>query len=276
MRKDQELRKSALKGHTGDDGDDEDGGVSRDDDDEDKVDDNDDDDDGGNNSGWGKLKSQLFRKLKSLTATKLQSRIFSLAERILNEEGSEIHMNSVILGGHTFPVLNFCDLLKLTISQRKLNFVQHLDEFIDFLYRVNFPYSYIANSELQKLLRERREEQGTPAKPFKREVLDDDDGVTLPFAEDVDMSYDDVGFSPVNPVGVTPKQTKAHETFSGTYSPRHDLESAHASPLAHHAVEKVMPLLSWKTQEPTGWVRRSERAQNKSTLGKSVKSKKKK
>ena len=215
-------------------------------------------------------------EIPTISQTKIiDFRIISLAERILNEEGSEIHVNSVILGGHTFPVLNFCDLLKLTISQRKLNFVQHLDQFIDFLYRVNFLYSYIANRELQRLLRERREDQGTPGKPFKREVSDDDDAATIPFAEGIDMSYDDVGFSPVNPVLATPKHTKALEAFSGTYSPRHDLESsAHAS-LAHHQVEKVMPLLSWKTQEPTG-VRRSERAQNKSTLGKSVKSKKKK
>ena len=269
LRKEQELHKKELKDHIGDDDGDE--GMSRDHDDDDddnkanEDDDDDDDDADGGNSGWGKLKSELFRKLKSLTAVKLQSRIISLAERILNEEGSQIHLNSVILGGHTFPVLNFCDLLKLTISQRKLNFVQHLDEFVDFLYRANFPYSYIANSELQKLLRVRREERGTPAKQFKRESLDDSDrAVTIPFAQDVDMSYDDVGFSPVNnPVGMTtPKRTKTHEAFSGTYSPRHDLESTHISPLARDHVEKVMPLLTWKTQTPnTGWVRRSQRAQ---------------
>ena len=79
LRKEQELHKTALKGHVGDGGgddDDDDEGMSRDDDDDDdKADDDDDDDANGGNLGWGKLKSQLFRKLKSLTAAKLQSRI---------------------------------------------------------------------------------------------------------------------------------------------------------------------------------------------------------
>ena len=50
LRKDQEQRKNALKGHIGDDGVDEDDGMSQDD--EDKADDDDDDADGGH-SGWG-------------------------------------------------------------------------------------------------------------------------------------------------------------------------------------------------------------------------------
>ena len=124
-------------------------------------DDDDDDNEEKNEEGEEFLKSRLYKKLKKLTSKKLQSQIVALAERILNESTSQITPRYVALGSSQYSILNFCDLLKLLISQRKPDLIQNYGNFLSYLHNIAFPMSYINNSYVKSGLRDLESRTGS-------------------------------------------------------------------------------------------------------------------
>ena len=138
----------------------------------------DDDDDNETTGGDGSLettggeeylKNRLYQKLRKLTSKKGQeSQVVALAERLLTEDGSQIYPDHVVLNGIRYSILNFCDLVKSAISQKKPDFVQNYAHFIQFLAETGFPPTYIANVYMKRALQQVNRST-RPLIPFKTE-----------------------------------------------------------------------------------------------------------
>ena len=98
-------------------------------------------------------KNLLMLDLKRITSKSYQARTIALAERILSEPGTSVGPNFVTLGGQNYPVMNFCDLVKLMTTQKNPESMPNLQPFLNFLHNVDFPVSYITNNSIKRLLR---------------------------------------------------------------------------------------------------------------------------
>lgn len=102
---------------------------------------------------------QILEGIKNLAPAKMQHRITLMAKRLVNDPNVELTGNKIFLRGKEVSLLNLFDFISVCVSQRKPDYIQNLDFFIDFLYESNFPTSYFQNKYIRASVNELREKK---------------------------------------------------------------------------------------------------------------------
>ena len=95
----------------------------------------------------------LIAQLRTVTPKSYTGRAVAIASRILGEPNADVYSDYVQLGRQSYSRLNFCDLVKTLVTQRKPDSLPNLEPFLQYLHEVDFPIPFVTNDYLKQILR---------------------------------------------------------------------------------------------------------------------------